>query len=493
VCRDFHTSEDVAQEAFVTGWKQLAALRGPSGFRPWICGIARNVAKGRVRKNERRGDHPGDGECGEVVDAADSPAVEAMSGEELELVRRTMDSLDEIYREPLVLFYRENQSVAAVASALEISEDSVRQRLARGRAMLREKIALRIEATFLRTRPGAAFTAGVMGALPPIVAGAALTLSAGTAKAAGLSSPAQAAGGGGIAAASAIAAPVATAVISGASLLVLIRYLRSPHVPVELRRFSINCIQAALASSAIFCVLVIWLARSGFRDGEVLGMSPAALLASLIVAFVAFNVVLPAVGAARLRRKNISFSLINTPYCYRYQSRLRLLGLPLVSIAFGPDSKRGQMQGVAKGWFAFGSNAYGLVAVGGFAAGGIAIGGVCVGAVALGGVTIGALAMGGAAIGVFACGATALATHLAVGCVAVAYHIAIGGIAAAREFAFGGAVSAQMANNGAEWVRLTTQTSLGTIMRLIPHAAWLSLLGIPGLYVAFREIKRGRL
>ena len=34
-------SEDLAQEAFVTAWKQLAGLREPAKLRPWLCSITR--------------------------------------------------------------------------------------------------------------------------------------------------------------------------------------------------------------------------------------------------------------------------------------------------------------------------------------------------------------------------------------------------------------------------------------------------------------------
>jgi DNA-directed RNA polymerase specialized sigma24 family protein len=44
------------------------------------------------------------------------------------------------YREPLILFYREQQSVAEVATQLELTEETVKQRLSRGRSMLRSEL-----------------------------------------------------------------------------------------------------------------------------------------------------------------------------------------------------------------------------------------------------------------------------------------------------------------------------------------------------------------
>src|SRR5262249_33590904 len=36
-------SEDLAQDTFVTAWKQLRDLREPAKLRAWLCGIARNL------------------------------------------------------------------------------------------------------------------------------------------------------------------------------------------------------------------------------------------------------------------------------------------------------------------------------------------------------------------------------------------------------------------------------------------------------------------
>jgi hypothetical protein len=97
------------------------------------------------------------------------------------------------YREPLVLFYREEKSVDQVAQQLDLSQDTVRQRLSRGRAMLREEVAVLVESTLSRTRPGTAFTVGVLVALPMV---AASTSSAALAAASAAKTSASAAGKG---------------------------------------------------------------------------------------------------------------------------------------------------------------------------------------------------------------------------------------------------------------------------------------------------------
>ncbi len=105
----------------------------------------------------------------------------------------------------------------------------------------------------------------------------------------------------------------------------------------------------------------------------------------------------------------------------RRQSARQLFGLPLWSIAVGPDWERGEMRGharaifalgdMATGWFAFGGLARGILAVGGLAIGLFAFGGGAVGGVALGGGAVGLIAIGGGACGYYALGGAAIGVH----------------------------------------------------------------------------------
>src|SRR5262245_26113559 len=170
-CGALGTSEDMAQETFITAWHRLKELREPSKLRQWLCGIVRNIAANALRRELRRGGEP------ESLDAAtielsveDDPAARTIAREEEILLWRTLAEMPESYREPLVLFYREERSVAEVAMKLDLTEDTVKQRLSRGRAMLREEMAALVESALVRSKPSAAFTVGVLMALPLVSA-----------------------------------------------------------------------------------------------------------------------------------------------------------------------------------------------------------------------------------------------------------------------------------------------------------------------------------
>ena len=66
----------------------------------------------------------------------------------------------------MVLYYRQDNSVADIAAALGVSRDVVRQRLSRGRRMLEKEVAAFVETTLARRKTGDDFVASVLAAIP---------------------------------------------------------------------------------------------------------------------------------------------------------------------------------------------------------------------------------------------------------------------------------------------------------------------------------------
>src|ERR1043165_1149321 len=161
-------SEDLAQDTFVTAWKQLRDLREPEKLRAWLCGIARNLINNALRKQGREPSHRA--EPIEVISEGPSPEplpIETtISKEEAAILWRSLERIPEIYREPLILFYREHQSVETVAAKLDLTEDTAKQRLSRGRKLLQEQFLSFVEGALTQTNPGPAFTFSVMSAMP---------------------------------------------------------------------------------------------------------------------------------------------------------------------------------------------------------------------------------------------------------------------------------------------------------------------------------------
>jgi RNA polymerase sigma factor (sigma-70 family) len=161
-------SQDIAQETFVTAWRQLADLREPAKLRSWLCSIARSFISKEFRRQGREPDHAAESLAAvdEWVSPEPLPPERVISDEEKAILWRSLERIPEIYREPLVLFYREHQSIAAVARDLGLSEDAVKQRLSRGRKLLQERFLAFVAGALEQTKPGKAFTLGVIAVLP---------------------------------------------------------------------------------------------------------------------------------------------------------------------------------------------------------------------------------------------------------------------------------------------------------------------------------------
>lgn len=140
--RDVALSEDLAQETFTAAWQGLSQLRASDKVRPWLCGIARNLAKNLAR---RRYHDPVYGaseldDSGNFPSLAASPRTIVALREEQGILWNVVKDLTPTYGEPLLRFYQKQESIETIASALQVSVVVVRQRLARGRTQLRSRL-----------------------------------------------------------------------------------------------------------------------------------------------------------------------------------------------------------------------------------------------------------------------------------------------------------------------------------------------------------------
>lgn len=164
---DFARSEDFAQQAFVTAWQKQRDLKQPGKFASWLRGILCNIVRNDFRKKKPVALSQLPIEANPESTSRDTnPADLAIQREQAALLWSTLEGVPETYRETLILYYREGNSVSAVAKILDISEDTVKQRLSRGRKMLKQEIAQLVDETLESGRPKESFVAGVMAAIP---------------------------------------------------------------------------------------------------------------------------------------------------------------------------------------------------------------------------------------------------------------------------------------------------------------------------------------
>ena len=476
-------SEDLAQETFVAAWKQLSGLREPEKLRSWLCGIARNLINSAARRHGREPSHAAESldEISESHSPEPQPAEHIITKEEQTILWRSLEKIPETYREPMILFYREHQSVERVAAALELSEEAVHQRLSRGRKLLSEEVTAFVEGALARTNPGQAFTLGVLAALPMTLATSAKAAMFATAAAKGGASATGATFGSVLAA---FIGPVIGLAGGYFGMKASLNSTRTPRERASMKRYIWKIIIGAIVFTA--CLLPL-----NFVTGTALWKSHPALFIALGVAMTVAWGVYVFVIAWRFNRKFAAMrdeERQNNPAAFagadtgpmfctpaEYRSRATLLGLPLVHYRMGrmPGQPRFPIQKTppAVGWIACGEVAYGILfANGGVAVGGIATGGMSVGIFSFGGFSVGLISFGGLALGGLALGGAALG-WIASGGIAVAWHAALGGMAGAHELALGGAALANHANDKVAW-------------EFFQHYRWLNIMQ-PGPRNAF--------
>ena len=136
-CHDRDRAEEMAQEAFLRAYRGLRHWRGDGAFSSWLFALALNVYRTALGRLPER-DAPE--EMLARLTAADDVAADAESREREREVRRAVRTLPARYREALVLFYFCEMDLAAAASRLGVPEGTLKARLHRGRAMLRQRL-----------------------------------------------------------------------------------------------------------------------------------------------------------------------------------------------------------------------------------------------------------------------------------------------------------------------------------------------------------------
>ncbi len=142
ILRDWHLTQDVAQEAFVAAWRGLPELRDPRWFRTWLYTIARNLAVSRVRTDANRPVRVLHGlDETRVVDLAGGGRQEPLSGgpspRKLSRVRRAILALPNEYGTYLVLRHVEGMSVREMSEVLGRPPSAVKAVLHRARVLAR--------------------------------------------------------------------------------------------------------------------------------------------------------------------------------------------------------------------------------------------------------------------------------------------------------------------------------------------------------------------
>ena len=150
ILREEQEVEDVMQQAYVNAFTHLRQFNGSARFSTWLTRIAINEALARVRRQGRYEVYDEGGPEVEPFAAHNpdgNPERQAFSQELRGLLEWAIDRLPNGMREVFVLRDVEGLSTLEAAECLGVSEDVVKTRLSRGRALLRQQLMERTGAT----------------------------------------------------------------------------------------------------------------------------------------------------------------------------------------------------------------------------------------------------------------------------------------------------------------------------------------------------------
>ncbi len=144
VCRDTHTAEDIAQEAFIRALNGFSGLAPGTNSRSWLARIVHNTCRDHWRKHHRRPEESWDGAQLAALETEDT-AVEW----EPEIIRNAfpddieaaLQELPPRWRATIQLVDVEGWSYDEAAESLEMPPGTLRSTLFRARKLIYARLA----------------------------------------------------------------------------------------------------------------------------------------------------------------------------------------------------------------------------------------------------------------------------------------------------------------------------------------------------------------
>lgn len=149
---DAEEAADVSQETFLSAYRGLKSYRGGS-WKSWLYRIATNACYDQLRSRKRRPQSPLD-EKSDTVEMLSRPSTLAHREEPEEYalnrelggeIQAGLDLLPEDQRAALILCDVQGMSYEEIAAVMNTSTGTVRSRISRGRAKMRDYLLARGE------------------------------------------------------------------------------------------------------------------------------------------------------------------------------------------------------------------------------------------------------------------------------------------------------------------------------------------------------------
>ena len=145
VIKDEADTEDVMQQAYINAFTHLSQFQDRSQFSTWLTRITVHEALARRRK--WKPEETSEDVMETLTSPQPDPERQAYAAELRRVLEAAVDSLPETYRLVFMLRDIEGLSTSETAAGLELSDEAVKTRLHRARAMVRSAITERVGAS----------------------------------------------------------------------------------------------------------------------------------------------------------------------------------------------------------------------------------------------------------------------------------------------------------------------------------------------------------
>jgi RNA polymerase sigma-70 factor (ECF subfamily) len=169
IVRDFHSAEDLAQEAFVKAWFHLHKLEDGNKFGPWVCSIARRLCLDWLRRSK-----DADTDSVEIYHNVMDRQSNVEKTVERNLTKASVweaiNQLDEPKRLVTILYFISGYSSNEISELLNLSVSAVESRIKRAKSKLKKELYAMMKEAFEEKKIGQHFHDDVMWRIVPRIA-----------------------------------------------------------------------------------------------------------------------------------------------------------------------------------------------------------------------------------------------------------------------------------------------------------------------------------
>lgn len=132
--KNWATAEDLVQEVFVTYFQKSDQFRNEASLKTYLTKMTANRAKDYLRSWKHKRDVLFD----TIFVQTKSTEEDLLQKEQLALLEKKLFELPMKYREPLILYYYDEQSIFEIAEYLQLNENTVKTRLRRAKQQMKQ-------------------------------------------------------------------------------------------------------------------------------------------------------------------------------------------------------------------------------------------------------------------------------------------------------------------------------------------------------------------